>query len=149
MHCDQSECILASEVLRNFYQGHNGYFRTWLLGTKRGGKMPLAHRLVYEECFGPIPEGMYVCHHCDNPGCVSPEHLFLGSAKDNHDDSARKNRHSHGSGHGMSKLTAQDVRKLRILRNQGSGLAELSAMFGITEANVSYIARRKTWKHVR
>jgi len=55
------------------------------------------HRVVFEECHGPIPDGMYVCHTCDNPPCINIDHLFLGTPRDNMLDKVAKGRHSNGN----------------------------------------------------
>lgn len=64
-----------------------GYGRIW-----RDGKRRQAHRVSYELIFGPIPDGMQVCHKCDNPPCVRPSHLFLGTQSDNMKDCTNKGR---------------------------------------------------------
>lgn len=65
----------------------SGYAQVWLNGRHRN-----AHRVAYEVAKGPVPEGMMVCHHCDNPACIEPAHLYAGTAQTNHDDMVRRSR---------------------------------------------------------
>lgn len=74
-----------------------------------------AHRFAYELTYGPIPDGLFVCHRCDNPPCVRPDHLFLGTVTDNNRDTDSKGRTSHGEAHPSAKLSDQDVRDIRRL----------------------------------
>src|SRR6185437_10128924 len=80
-------------------------------------KQTLAHRFSWEIHNGPIPDRLCVCHRCDNPLCVRPDHLFLGSIADNNKDMWMKKRGRHrvftGSGHPRAKLTEHDVREIR------------------------------------
>jgi hypothetical protein len=90
-------------------------------------KRVAAHRYSYELHFGPIPPGMCVCHRCDNPPCVRPDHLFLGTRKDNTQDMIRK-----GRAHSMRKLSAEDDARLGELRAVGATYAQLSKEFGVS-----------------
>jgi len=108
-----------------------------------------AHRLSYELNVGEITEGMCVCHHCDNPSCVRPDHLFLGTHKDNMRDCADKGRMSKTGPtcetHGRRKLTAQEVEEIFLSSDTPTELAEAH---GVTRENIYYIKKRKTWKQV-
>lgn len=107
----------------------------------------LAHRVTYERFNGPIPDGMMVCHRCDNPPCVNPAHLFLGTHQDNMTDRNRKGRTQHGERHHHAKLTAADVLTIRSLY-PGMSQTAIAKQFGINQTIVSDIVRRIIWKHV-
>ena len=109
-----------------------------------------AHRVAWFLSFGDIPDGVCVLHKCDNPPCVRPEHLFLGSMADNVSDCMQKRRHvSHrGEKHGMSKLTATQALEIVKLRRNGSLLEDIGRRFGITGAAVRSIVTGRTWAHV-
>jgi len=83
----------------------DGYGSVYINDGTRKGAQALAHRVVYEGMVGPIPEGMFLCHHCDNPKCVRPDHIFVGTDADNKADMYAKGRHSHGERHWLSKVT--------------------------------------------
>jgi hypothetical protein len=112
----------------------------------------MAHRFAYELLVGPIPDGMFVCHHCDNPPCVNPKHLFLGTQLDNMRDKVAKGRHhapgptnpAKGGDNGRAVLTQQDVDRLRSLEGTTS-ISALSREFGIGRTQVGRILRRESW----
>lgn len=107
-----------------------------------------AHRLLYERYIGPIPKGMFACHHCDNPGCVRPEHLFLGSQKDNLKDCKLKGRNPKKETHGSAKLTYQDVshiRKIYIPRNREFSQYALARKYGVSQMTICDILHNKIW----
>ena len=119
-----------------------GYGR---MGTDCGNYK--AHRLSWELHNGPIPAGLYVCHKCDNPACVRPEHLFLGTPKDNVLDRNTKGRHNMPCGlkHYRAKLTEQDI--INIRSDSGSN-RQLAERYGVSHHNIMFIRKRKTWKHI-
>ncbi len=116
-------------------------------------KLYKSHRLSWEMHNGAIPDGLHVCHACDNRLCVNPEHLFLGSASDNTADMMRKGRGSfvthHGEDNVASKLSNADVLEIRRLASDGKiRQGDIGAMFGISQAKVSQIKLRKNWRHI-
>ena len=120
-------------------------------GTLGGGLR--AHRVSYEMRHGPIPNGMCVCHSCDNPSCVNPAHLWLGTHQDNMADRSRKGRSSGGrmvgTEHPNAKLTDDMVREIRHLYASGEYMQkDLARMYGVSDMVISLLVRGKTWKHV-
>lgn len=108
-------------------------------------KKHLVHRLSYEMQVGPIPDGMVVCHKCDTPSCVNPEHLFVGTRTDNHADMVAKKRHQMGSSQWRAKLTEDAVRAIREMDCTNKEAAE---RYGVTPAAIKAVRLRKNWKHV-
>jgi hypothetical protein len=108
-------------------------------------RMRYAHRLVHEALVAPLRPGQVVCHVCDNPPCVNPDHLFAGSQKDNIQDASRKGRTPQGERQGCSKLTKADVLEIRKAERPGRVLA---AEFGVSQSTICDIQKRRTWAHV-
>jgi len=112
------------------------------------GRDCLAHRYCFQSLFGEIPEGMQVLHKCDNPRCVNPSHLFLGTHEDNMRDMVNKGRSARGGErHNGCKLSRADVILIRSLSTKFSPI-QLASMFPVTRATISRILRRETWKHL-
>lgn len=108
-----------------------------------------AHRVAYEIANGPVPVGMWVLHHCDNPPCVRPDHLFLGKHKDNMKDRHEKGRYAVGEAHHDAVLTEESVRAIRSEYRTGSTTyLALGKKFGISKSVVGAVIRRDTWKHI-
>lgn len=104
-----------------------------------------AHRLSYEIFVGD-PTGMSVCHHCDNPGCVKPSHLFLGTQADNMRDMRGKGRAARGERNGMAKLTRAEVKRIRELANDGAlSQRQIGNRFGVHQQTVSRIKLGLRW----
>lgn len=113
------------------------------------GRVYYAHRLAYEGAFGSIPEGHYVCHRCDVPQCVNPEHLFTGSPADNVRDRVRKGRTPLGEDRPEAKLTRAKVAEARRLHAQGRySIRELGELFGVTRSCMDFAVRGDTWRCV-
>jgi hypothetical protein len=108
------------------------------------GKVWKAPRLSYTLTCGEIPDGLYVCHHCDNPICVNPSHLFLGTPKENMEDCARKGR-IHGSC--SSKISPDQIKEIRERRFYGGEThSEISKDYSVTAVTINDICSEKTHK---
>jgi len=106
-----------------------------------------AHRVAFELWHGQSPGERNVCHSCDNPSCVKPSHLFLGTSKDNRDDMVAKGRGYEGSGHHSARLSEPDVKDIRALHSTGKYTQdELGRLYGVTQGAISAIVKRRTWK---
>ncbi len=131
-----------------FARDSNGYGRFWY-----NGQMRLAHRVAWELLRGPVPDGLFVCHDCDNPCCVNVEHLFLGTQFDNMSDCASKGRLEgrdtpRGESHWNTNLSEADVVAMRSLYSSGRSMQSLADEYGTTKQTVWRIIRRKVWAHV-
>lgn len=115
----------------------------------RGGQPLRAHRVSYEMAHGPIPKGLYVCHHCDNPACVNPAHLFLGTARTNAHDRDNKGRCRSRSLPGNTngrRLTQEEVNSIRQAAARGIPQRTIAMQHRCTQGNVSFIVRGATWR---
>ena len=127
-----------------------------------GNTLQRAHRVAWELTHGPIPAGMHCLHRCDNPSCVNPAHLFLGTQKDNVRDMRTKKRHDWsglhlgrerlypmGEGCSWHRLTADEVLEIRV-RYAAGGISTraLAADYGVSGHHVWAIVSRKVWRHI-
>lgn len=116
------------------------------------GKARGAHRFAWELANGHIPDGVFVLHKCDNPGCVNPAHMFLGTHSDNMADKVKKGRQSHhatwGSKHGLSVLKDDDIQKIHSLASTTSN-TEIARRFGVSRMQVWRILTGKQWRRAK
>jgi hypothetical protein len=115
-------------------------------GFKLSGKQCKAHRVAYLIHYDVDPGDELVCHSCDNPGCVNPEHLFLGTPAENSKDMTMKGRSAKGGQCAMSELSEDDVKA--ILASDKSH-TELAERYGVTDVAISCIKLGKVWTHIK
>lgn len=107
-----------------------------------------ASRISWLIHYGPILDGLGVLHKCDNPICVRPDHLFLGTPADNHADKAAKGRSTRGVKNPMAKLNEDAVRKIRRLKGEGWVQRRIAEHVGVSYATVSMVLQGDLWGHV-
>lgn len=114
---------------------------------KLAGKSLYAHRVAYQMAVGQIAAGLFVCHHCDNPPCCNPAHLFLGTPADNAADMARKGRADKrfGDHNTQAKLSIQDSRQAHELLSAGESLMSVAERLGVSRSTIYNIATGRHW----
>lgn len=115
------------------------------LQFKLNKKVVPVHRYIYEECFGPIPEGQIIRHKCDNPACINPEHLMTGVHEDNVRDRVDRNRSAKGVHNGRSKLNPEKVKEIR---KSDMTTVQLGRLYGVDRKVIYDIRKYKLWKDV-
>lgn len=122
---------------------------------KRKDKQPYVHRMMWSTLYGEIPPGYVVCHACDNPSCVNPSHLFVGTQGDNMRDKQKKGRATggcRGTQNGNSILDPEKVRWIRAQhasrRGESGLLDELASSAGVRKCAVWDVILRRSWRHV-
>lgn len=120
--------------------------------TKWQHRTYATHRLAWELTYGPIPPGLLVCHRCDNPPCVRPDHLWLGTPLDNMRDMRDKGRarpvRARGEAASRALLTEEQVRMVRQRQASGETMAALARELRVSFGAIRSIVVRKTWRHV-
>ena len=139
------DCWLWKGAKTNLRHGH-----AYGVISDKNKKRTMAHRVSWEIYVGPIPEGLCICHHCDNGLCVKPAHLFIGTIADNNRDAREKGRipFPKGEFHGMAKLESTQVLHMRMLYQDGLSTRKIASKFGISKAHAFQIVAYKRWKHI-
>lgn len=113
--------------------------------TVTTGLRRYAHRVSWELVNGPIPKGLNVLHHCDNPPCCNPAHLWIGTQRDNMNDKVSKGRHDRGETHPYAVLSAAKVIEIRA---SSLAQAKLAEKFGVSRQTIGDARTGRTWKHI-
>ena len=133
------------EYIGNIKEGKYG---TIGVGGKYNNKNVYAHRLSFFLSNGFLPDDLSVCHKCDNPKCVNPDHLFLGTTQDNVNDMVKKGRQTFGSRNPRAILSDSKIIEIINLWNNNETIKDISLKFNTSRANVCTIINRNSWKHL-
>jgi len=110
------------------------------------GKTYFTHRLSWEWANNKsIPDGCIICHSCDNPSCVNPEHLRADSVQSNVNDRVERNRSAKGKNNGQARLTEKDVKDIKVLRNKGWTEKAIADLYDVSRSTISHILHGRTW----
>lgn len=109
----------------------------------------IASRFVYTQMFGEIPNGLLVRHTCDNPNCINPEHLIVGTPQDNMNDRDERGRTPKGESHYNSKLKEKQVLEIKKLLSKGARGRDIAEMFQVDEKVISNIKLGRRWKDTK
>lgn len=118
-----------------------------LVGVASGRSMS-AHRASWTLAYGPIPDGLCVLHRCDNPSCVRPDHLFLGSNADNIADREAKGRTASGERNGNARLSRDAIAEIRSADRTYESYARLAERFGVHLSTIARVAQGAAWAHI-
>jgi hypothetical protein len=132
----------------NGRNGHGKVYLRWDASRQRSIYV-YAHRLAYTLANGPIPDGLVVCHACDNPPYCNPAHLFLGSVADNNKDAGEKglmSRDTRGDRNPAHKLTRADIQPVLALHASGLSMTAIARRYGVSRHAISLAVRGRTWK---
>ncbi len=113
-----------------------------------GQRRARAHRVICESYYGMMTKDDHACHRCDNPPCVNPLHLFVGTVEDNVRDRQNKKRHVHGTRHWKAKLTPEKVEEIKRMVASGSSIAAAARKMGVTTTCAWQALRGKNWAHL-
>lgn len=158
--CNQKFCSLFCRIKFHSIENENG---CWVSNSKscdrkgypriclKNRRMRFSHRIMYEQYNKEsLPNYLKVCHKCDNPKCVNPEHLFSGTHSENMQDCLKKGRWSNrkGSNNFSHKLKEQDVSVIKLRLKNSENIRKISMDYGISYQTIYLIKKEKTWKHV-
>lgn len=138
---DDKECHVCVSHMRD----KDGYIRKRHPQTQR---MVYLHRYIFEQNFGLIPEGLCVCHKCDTPSCINPNHLFLGTNAENTADKVKKGRHRvlHGEDSPNAKLTKEEVLEIKSII--GKTQKQIARLYNVSQREIGDIRIGRRWKHI-